>query len=121
MSEMPLLKPLIRAPITMTTVTPIATPRMVSAARILCARSDPSAISTPSSSGVTGGLLLAQGDHRVEPGCAARGVDARHDADAGAAHDPQEDRDRRHAGGERRHGVEQQGEPDARHDAERGP
>src|SRR5688572_649461 len=106
MSEMPLLKPLIRAPITMTTVTPIATPRMVSAARILCARSDPSAMRQPSESdwsfmhlvqtrnaevGTRNNArlfrvprsafrvasLLAQGDHRVEPGCAARGVDAR--------------------------------------------
>src|SRR6266704_1742922 len=48
MSEMPLLKPLISAPITMTTVTPIATPRIVSAARILCARSDARAMPTPS-------------------------------------------------------------------------
>jgi len=52
MSEMPLLKPLISAPITMTTVTPIATPRIVSAARILCARSDDSAMPTPSKIGV---------------------------------------------------------------------
>ena len=52
MSEMPLLKPLIIAPMTMTTVTPMATPRMVSAARILWARSDVRAMPTPSNSPV---------------------------------------------------------------------
>ncbi len=52
MSEIPLLNPLISAPITITTVTPMATPRMVSDARILCARSDVSAMPTPSKMGV---------------------------------------------------------------------
>jgi len=50
MSDSPLLKPAIRAPMTMTTITPIATPRMVRAARTLCARSEASAIPTPSMS-----------------------------------------------------------------------
>src|SRR6185436_3015614 len=39
---------LISAPITMTTVTAIATPRIVKAARILCARNDDNAMPTPS-------------------------------------------------------------------------
>ena len=51
MSERPLLKPAIIAPITITTITPIATPRMVSAARTLCARSEANAMPTPSTSG----------------------------------------------------------------------
>src|SRR5436190_941645 len=75
MSATPLLKPLTIAPITMTTITPIATPRIVSAARALWARSDSSAMPTPSSSGVTGSLL-AQGGDGVEAGGAARGVHA---------------------------------------------
>ena len=54
MSEMPLLKPLISAPMTITTVTPMATPRIVSAARILWARSELRAMPTPSKSAVTG-------------------------------------------------------------------
>src|SRR3989442_1043330 len=53
MSLTPLLKPLISAPITITTITPIATPRIVSAARTLLARSESSAMPTPSSRGVT--------------------------------------------------------------------
>src|SRR5204863_8558572 len=73
MSATPLLKPLTIAPITITTITPIATPRIVSAARALWARSDSSAMPTPSSSGVTGSLL-AQGGDRVEPSRAARGA-----------------------------------------------
>src|SRR5207237_553716 len=48
MSEIPLLNPLISAPMTMTTVTPMATPRIVRAARILWARSDARAMPTPS-------------------------------------------------------------------------
>src|SRR2546429_434423 len=39
MSETPLLNPLMIAPITITTITPMATPRMVKAARALRARS----------------------------------------------------------------------------------
>src|SRR5712692_4917847 len=54
MSLTPLLKPLMSAPITITTITPIATPRIVSAARTLLARSESSAMPTPSSSGVRG-------------------------------------------------------------------
>src|SRR2546427_9317502 len=72
MSATPLLKPLTIAPITITTITPIATPRIVSAARALWARSDSSAMPTPSSNGVTGSLL-AQGGDGVEAGGAARG------------------------------------------------
>jgi len=53
MSEMPLLNPLINAPMTITTVTPMATPRMVRAARILWARSEVRAIPTPSNRAVT--------------------------------------------------------------------
>ena len=43
-----LLIPLIIAAISITTITPMATPRIVSAARALLARSDPSAMPTPS-------------------------------------------------------------------------
>ena len=57
MSATPLLKPLMIAPITITTSTPMATPRMVRAARPLWARSDSSAMPTPSSMGVIGSLL----------------------------------------------------------------
>ena len=53
MSEIPLLNPLISAPMTITTVTPMATPRMVRAARILWARSEVRAMPTPSNRAVT--------------------------------------------------------------------
>ena len=43
------LMPLIADPMAMTTMTPMATPRMVSAARTLLARSESSAIAEPSS------------------------------------------------------------------------
>src|SRR3989475_7852507 len=66
MSATPLLKPLTIAPITITTITPIATPRIVSAARALWARSDSSAMPTPSSSGVTGSLLARSEEHTSE-------------------------------------------------------
>src|SRR5438309_3494955 len=89
MSATPLLKPLTIAPITITTITPIATPRIVSAARALWARSDCSAMPTPSSSGVTGSLL-AQGGDGVEPRGADRGVHAGDDP-TGAARTHAED------------------------------
>src|SRR5205807_8031187 len=106
MSATPLLKPLTIAPITITTITPIATPRIVSAARALCARSDSSAMPTPSSNGVTGSLLAQRGD-RVEPRRASRGVHAGNDPHA-AAHDyPADDRDRRARGRERADRLQQ--------------
>src|SRR5713101_4756642 len=118
MSETPLLNPLMSAPITITTITPMATPRMVSAARTLCARSDPSAIPTPSKSGVIW-LLLPQGGDRVEPRRPCRGVHAGHDPDRHAEHDAEDDGDRGHAGRERRGGVEEHRQRDPRADAER--
>ena len=47
------LIPVIMEAITITTITPIATPRIVSAARILLARNEPSAMATPSKSWLT--------------------------------------------------------------------
>src|SRR5437762_5256192 len=117
MSATPLLKPLTIAPITITTMTPIATPRIVSAARALWARSDSSAMPTPSSSGVTGSLL-AQGGDRVEPSRAARGVHPGDDPHA-APHDHAEhDRERRDGGRERADGLQQHRQPDAGDDPE---
>src|SRR6266511_1490231 len=101
MSEMPLLKPLISAPITITTVTPIATPRSVSAARILCARSEDRAMPTPSNSRVTG-LLLPQRGARTEPGGTARRVNAEQDSHASAPDHTDAAGLRRHPGGQRR-------------------
>ncbi len=49
-SATPRLMPVIIEPITITTITPMATPRMVSAARTLLARSDHRAMLTPSKS-----------------------------------------------------------------------
>src|SRR6266851_2509888 len=68
MSEMPLLNPLINAPMTITTVTPMATPRIVSAARILCARSEARAMPTPSNRAVTrySWRSAAMGSRRAE-------------------------------------------------------
>src|SRR5437773_975410 len=105
MSATPLLKPLTIAPITMTTITPIATPRIVSAARALWARSDSSAMPTPSSSGVTGSLL-AQGGDGVEAGGAARGVHAGDHAHAAAHDHPEDDRERGDGGRERADRIE---------------
>src|SRR3954462_14274526 len=111
MSEMPLLKPLISAPITMTTVTAIATPRIVKAARILCARNDDNAMPTPSKIPAMG-LLLAQRGDRIEPRGARRRVHAEDDAhactDDGA---PEHGRGRR-ARGKPRYLVDQHGQPD---------
>ena len=106
MSATPLLKPLTIAPITITTITPIATPRIVSAARALWARSDSNAMPTPSSSGVTGSLL-AQGGDGVEPRGAARGVHAGDDPDAAAHHHAEDDRERRDGGRERADRLQQ--------------
>src|SRR6266571_4804794 len=83
MSAMPLLKPLMIAPITITTMTPIATPRIVRAARALWARSDSSAMPTPSSKGVRRSLLAQRRDG-IEPGRPAGRIHARHDADPAA-------------------------------------
>src|SRR5206468_7828370 len=109
MSEMPLLNPLINAPMTITTTTPIATPRIVRAARILWARSDARAMPTPSSMGVMGGrgLLLPQRRDRVEPRRPAGGVDAGDDADPASDHHAEHDRGWRDGGPPRRHRVEQ--------------
>src|SRR5438094_7935444 len=100
MSATPLLKPLTIAPITMTTITPIATPRIVSAARALWARSDSSAMPTPSSSGGTGSRL-AQGGDAVEAGGAARGVHAGGHAACAAHARPEHDGCRGAGGAER--------------------
>ena len=53
MSVTPTLIPRTTDAITMTTITPIAIPRIVSAARALLARTELSAIATPSMSDVT--------------------------------------------------------------------
>src|SRR4051812_8582486 len=98
-SSMPLtslLMPLIIDAITMTTMTPMATPRMVSAARTLFDRSESSAIPTPSVSEVIAFIrlsaylpirlssLLPQRRNRVEPRRATGRVHSRNDADATA-------------------------------------
>src|SRR6266550_3899221 len=54
MSLRPLLNPEISAPITITTMTPMATPRMVRAARALLALRESSAMPAPSNLGATG-------------------------------------------------------------------
>src|SRR3989440_483146 len=106
MPARPFLKPITNDTITITTITPIATPRIVSAARALWARSDSSAMPTPSSNGVTGSLLAQRGD-RVEPRRAARGVHAGNDPHA-AAHDyPEDDREWGDGGRERADGLQQ--------------
>src|SRR6266508_2432110 len=119
MSDRPLSKPAINAPITITTTTPIATPRIVRAARILWARSDARAMPTPSSMGVIGLLLLAQRRDRVEPCRAAGGVHTGDDAHAAADHHAEHDRGGRYGGGQRRRRVEQHRQADPRHDADR--
>src|SRR6266851_1397154 len=120
MSATPLLKPLMIAPITMTTSTPMATPRMVRAARPLWARSDSRAIPTPSSIGVIGSLLTQRGDG-VESCGAARGVDAGDDPDAAAHDDPEYDRERRHRRGQWGRDLQEQRQADACDDPEARP
>src|SRR5213593_2368354 len=105
MSDSPLSNPAISEPITITTITPIATPRMVNAARILCARNDPNAIPTPSNKAVMRSLL-PQGENRVEPGGPARGVDTGDDAHAGAQDEAEHDRRPRQARREGGDGLE---------------
>src|SRR2546422_5278654 len=100
MSATPLLKPLMIAPITITTITPMATPRMVRAARPLWARSDSRAMPTPSSNGVTRSLLAERGDG-VEPRGATGGGDAGDDSPAAPPHHPQHYPERRHRGRQR--------------------
>src|SRR5258706_5379030 len=117
MSETPLLNPLMIAPITITTITPMATPRMVRAARALCARSDSSAMPTPSSNGVMDSLL-AQGRDGIEPRRAACWIYAGHDADATADDHAQQDRERRHGGGQRCRHLQQERQGDAREDSD---
>src|SRR5438093_7409524 len=119
MSEMPLLNPLINAPMTMTTVTPIATPRIVSAARILCARSDASAMPTPSNRAVIPLLLTQRGD-RVEPRGPAGRIDAGDHAHARPHQDAQYDGRGRQLRRERADGVDEHRQPDAGQDAEPG-
>src|SRR5213596_563002 len=97
---MPLLNPLIKAQMTMTTVTPMATPRIVRAARILWARSDARAMPTPSNRAVT-----------ATPGAARRS--------GRAAPRGWRDRRARHTGGEGRGRRDEEREPDAGDDAER--
>src|SRR2546427_1436852 len=99
MAATPLLKPLMMAPITITTMTPIATPRIVRAARALWARSDSSAMPTPSSKGVRRSLLTQRRDG-IEPGRPAGRIHARHDVDPAADHDAQQDREWRYRGGQ---------------------
>src|SRR6266704_3630819 len=111
MSAMPLLKPLMIAPITITTMTPIATPRIVRAARALWARSDSSAMPTPSSKGVKRSLLAQRRDG-IEPGRPAGRIHARHDADPAADHDAQQDRERRYRGGQGGRDLQEQRERD---------
>src|SRR5437899_1796183 len=118
MSATPLLKPLMMAPITITTMTPIATPRIVRAARALWARSDSSAMPTPSSNGVTARSLLAQRRDGIEPRSPAGRVDAGHDPDPAADHDAEQDGERRHGGGQRTGDLQEPREHDAGHDPE---
>src|SRR5439155_13173034 len=86
----PLLNPLTMAPITITTMTPIATPRIVRAARALWARSDSSAMPTPSSNRVTRSLLPQRGAGS-EPRRAAGGIHAGDDPHAAAHHHAEHD------------------------------
>src|SRR5205807_974724 len=117
MSAMPLLKPLMIAPMTITTITPIATPRMVRAALALWARSDSRAMPTPSSMGVTGSLL-AQGRDGVEPGRPARGIHAGHDPHTAAHHHAEHDGEARYGGREGSEGLQQHRQHDAGDDSE---
>src|SRR3972149_6458411 len=97
MSERPLLNPAMSAPITITTITPIATPRIVSAARPWCARREPSATPTPSIIGRMT-LLLPQGGDGIEPRRAGRRVHAGDDADPHPDHHAEQDRRGRYRG-----------------------
>src|SRR3989454_12723477 len=120
MSEIPLLKPLIKAPMTMTTVTPIATPRIVNAARILCARNDVNAMPTPSNSPVIRLLLPQRGD-RIELRGARRGVHAEDDAHDRTHERAHEDGEGRNACGQRRDLIDHHGEENPRDDPEARP
>src|SRR5574341_2613031 len=100
------LMPLIIDAMIITTITPMATPRMVSAARPLLPRSEASAIPIPSNSWVTRSLL-PQGRDRVEPRGPARGVHPRDDPHAGAESHAQHDGPGRHARRQRTDGRDE--------------
>src|SRR5688572_2564203 len=107
-----------------TTNTPIAMPRIVSAARTLFARSASIAIHTPSARLPTLSrnrmrLLLPQRGDRIEASGARRGIDARDDADAGTHENADDHRPERHGRRQRRYGSDQLGQPEARRDAHR--
>src|SRR5882762_1419402 len=99
MSEIPLLKPLIKAPITMTTV---------------------NAMPTPSNSPVIR-LLLSQRGDRIELCGARRGVHAEDDAHDRAHQRAHEDGEGRNTRGQRRDLIDQHREGDSRDDPEARP
>src|SRR6185369_15286579 len=101
------LIPVMADPMAMTTVTPIATPSTVSAARTLLARTESRAMTAPSpirlSTVVAArGSFGPQRDDRVEPRGPAGRVHARRDADADSQDHPDHDRPRGHRGRQRR-------------------
>ena len=84
------LMPVMAEAMAMTTMTPMATPRMVSAARTLLARSESRAMPTPSTARlsvwdtVPAGSFGPERHDGIEPAGAAGGVHARDHADADA-------------------------------------
>src|SRR4051794_37969457 len=97
-----------------TTITPIAMPRIVRKARTLLPRSESSAMPTPSSTremfmDAAPSFGPERGDG-VEPGGPARGIDAGHDAHRHADEHPEADRPRRHGGRQRRERLDREGE-----------
>src|SRR5688572_4114536 len=116
------LMPVIADAIAITTITPMATPRMVRKARTLLLRMESMAIPTPSKMRATfmaGPLFRPEGGDRVEPGCAAGGIGARDHPDGDAEEDAHRDRPGRDGRRHRGQRLHDPSEPQPGGDAER--
>src|SRR3954470_1184503 len=105
--------------IAITVVTPMTTPRIVSAERSLLARRESKAIATPSPTlrmpgrESTRSLIGAEGRDRIEPGGSRGGEDAEDHAGAAAQSQRHGHRPERDAGRQRREGGHRRRQPPA--------
>src|SRR6185437_14947790 len=120
----PELMPCTAADMAVTTNTPTATPRMVSAARTLLERIASKAMKTPSlrmcSRSLTVMLFRPQCGDGIETRRAARGIQSGRDADTGAQHDGHDHGPERHAGWQRRQCGNGARQAEAQANAQRG-
>src|SRR5688572_29840924 len=116
MSVKLLSNPAMIAPITMTTMMPMATPRIVSAARSLCARNDERAMPTPSRVGVMGSFLAQRRDG-IQLRCSTCRDDAGGDTGEPADQQSQHHGNAGQRGGKRRDRLEGERQQDTEEDA----